>query len=338
MLTAYKNKAVNRILEGQITLEDPPEILWVELTSNCNLRCVMCPNSILLNKEGHYIEPDLFKRAMDQAAEFDPFVALFLGGESLMHKDVGELLSYSKKAGLSKVHLATNATLMDEAKAQMILDSGIDLLTFSFDGYDKQTYERARVGAKFEKTVANIERFLKMKASSGKDKPWTKMYSLDLDMKGEETFRPFLESFFGLGLNEYGVEQPGTFRGLFNDTKEFIPKLPGSEYFPCIWLWKSLAIHSSGRVVPCCADFDGELVLGDLREESILEIWNNDRVRAMRADMLEKQVAKYEICNHRCDSIWYETLDENGVPLEHSKERPRRINPQGKLIASQVIR
>lgn len=39
-----------------------------------------------------------------------------------------------------------------------------------------------------------------------------------------------------------------------------------------------------GRVVPCCYDFDGKIVLGDLRRESVAKVWNGEKYERFRGD------------------------------------------------------
>src|SRR5437870_6693437 len=59
--------------------------------------------------------------------------------------------------------LSTNATILDEACAARVLDSPLEQITLSFDGFKKETFEFYRKGAKFEKVRDNFVRFARMK-------------------------------------------------------------------------------------------------------------------------------------------------------------------------------
>ena len=59
--------------------------------------------------------------------------------------------------------MSTNATLLDDKRSDMLLDSGLDYLILAFDGATKETYEKYRVGAEFERTREYILNFLKKK-------------------------------------------------------------------------------------------------------------------------------------------------------------------------------
>jgi hypothetical protein len=56
--------------------------------------------------------------------------------------------------------------------------------------------------------------------------------------------------------------------------------------FPCYRQWLTFTALWDGRVALCCADFDGRVILGDLRTSSIREIWNGEPYRKVRREHL----------------------------------------------------
>ena len=112
-----------------------PVKMWVEPTNTCNLKCVMCPQSCDETpfKRG-FMEFSLFRKIIDEAKDFVFDINLHHSGESLLHPDIIEMIRYAKQAGIyTRMH--TNATKLDEKKAQGILDAGLDFLSFSFLTY-----------------------------------------------------------------------------------------------------------------------------------------------------------------------------------------------------------
>ncbi|MBI4568734.1 MAG: SPASM domain-containing protein [Planctomycetes bacterium] len=327
---AYADDAISLILERRLTVERRPKILWVELTNKCNYACVMCPNAAdVTQKRGFtFMSRDLFRKVVDEAASFDPFFAIFLGGESMLHPHLFEMIRYGKERGLSKIHLVTNGSMLTEKRCAETLDSNLDLLTFSFDGYDRKTFEYARIGGSFDEVTANIRRLLRMKKARGLSKPYTKIYALDLHHEGDAKFAAFFESFRDDGLNEYGVEKPGHWAGRFLGTDRFIAPENGPRFFPCHYLWKSLSILADGTVVPCCADFEGQLPIGDAHAETLLEVWNGPRLKAMRESHLAARVDRYGLCA-KCDVVWHHAVDERGVPaaLADPRRPVVKLNP-----------
>ena len=149
-----------------------PFRLWVEPTSHCNLRCIMCPNKDLPREQKGFMDWTLYRKIIDEASEYVFDIHLLHRGESLLHPDFFKMAQYAHDKGLT-VKFHTNGTLLDEEKAYKLINSGIDQFSFSFDGYQKETYERIRVGGSFEKTVNNIVRFLEIKKKLKAKKPYT---------------------------------------------------------------------------------------------------------------------------------------------------------------------
>ena len=195
-----------------------PYRLWIEPTSKCNLKCIMCPNKSLEPHQIGMMEFELFKKIIDEAKHYVHDVNLHHRGESLLHKKLTEMIRYASKNGvISKLH--TNATLLTEKKATNIIESGLDLISFSFDGFDQQTYERYRVGANFEKTINNILRFLKIKSNLKKKKPFTVLEVIDFS-KNDKNYEfgdlySLKKKFNDLKLNRFVVKKPHNFGGNF---------------------------------------------------------------------------------------------------------------------------
>ena len=61
------------------------------------------------------------------------------------------MIRITREAGI-RTGMSTNATLLDDKRADMLFDSGLDYLILAFDGATKETYQKYRVGAEFERT------------------------------------------------------------------------------------------------------------------------------------------------------------------------------------------
>jgi radical SAM protein with 4Fe4S-binding SPASM domain len=288
-----------------------PIRLWIEPTSFCNLKCVMCPNKDLDRKDKGYMPLELFRKIVDEARSFVHEANLIHRGESLLHPDFFDMIRYAHDAGIvTKLH--TNGSLLDEAKSRALLEAGLDQLTFSFDGYDKATYESIRVNACFEKTVANILRFLEIKKELGLKKPTTILELIDFPdvykNVGAEDKKLFLARFRGLALDRIRVKEMHNWAGEIGGVKR------GRRYGPCTFLWASLIIFWDGAVLPCTQDFFGDLTVGNVKDSTLAEIWNNDRMSALRRKAVGKDIADLKPCS-ACDRPWRSTF--LGVPREY---------------------
>ncbi|MDD8014098.1 MAG: radical SAM protein [Acidobacteriota bacterium] len=288
-----------------------PIRLWVELTSHCNLKCEMCPNKELEREEKGYMDFGVFRKIVDEASSFAYEVHLYHRGESLIHPEISVMTEYAHKAGLfTKLH--TNATLLDEGRSRALIQSGLDHLSFSFDGYDKSTYEKIRVNADFEKTTRNILRFLEIKRELGSRKPYTVFEIINFPdlykTVSPEVKKEFIVRFRGLPLDKLEVKEMHNWAGEIGGPGR------GKKYSPCTFLWASLIILWDGAVLPCTQDFHGYLNLGNVREKSLAGIWNGDRLASLREKALRGDISDLETCS-RCDRVWRKQF--LGVPKEY---------------------
>jgi radical SAM protein with 4Fe4S-binding SPASM domain len=271
----------------------------------------MCPNKDLDRKDKGYMPLEVFRKIVDEARTFIHEANLIHRGESLLHPDFFDMVRYAHDAGIvTKLH--TNASLLDESKARALLDAGLDQLTFSFDGYDKATYESIRTNACFEKTVANILRFLEIKKELGRKKPTTILELIDFPdvykKVGKEDRERFLAGFRGRSLDRIRVKEMHNWAGEIDGIRK------GRRYGPCTFLWASLIIFWDGAVLPCTQDFFGANALGNVKDASILEIWNNDRMVRLREKILARDTADLEACS-KCDRLWRRQI--LGIPREY---------------------
>lgn len=277
-----------------------PIRLWIEPTSHCNLRCVMCLNKNLAKSEKGFMDFSIFKKIIDEASLFAHDINLFHRGESLLHPEIFRMIKYAKKKGLY-TRLNTNATLLNEERSRQILDSGLDFLSFSFDGYEKKVYEDIRIGADFDKTLNNILAFLSRKKELAKSAPYTTFTIIEFsdcsfdEMKGKIK-KNFMKRFNSLPLERFVIRKPHNWAGEY-DTKESNSN-KGSIY--CTFPWYSLTIFWDGSVLPCPQDFHGKLTLGNVRDSSLLQIWNGPREILLRENLSGQQYKNIVPCS-TCD-------------------------------------
>src|SRR5262245_33819692 len=269
---AYRQKKVSGV--------PLPIRLWIEPTPYCNLKCPMCPQSdekiTEVTKGKTLMDFDLYKRIIDEAAGHVYDINLAHRGESIFHKGLPDMIRYASDKGI-KTRLHTNATLLNEKWSNALLDSGLDLLSFSFDGFQKEPYEKIRIGSNFEKTLGNILQFLRMKKERKAKKPFTVFQVIELNgnTAGKEEF---IKQFDGLPLDQLYIKKPHNWGGIVTGNPIIDQQCHRESYSHCSFLWYSLTILWDGHVTPCPQDFFQELVLGDLPKHSIREIWDGKRL------------------------------------------------------------
>ncbi len=296
--------------KGSINVSGLPLALWIEPTNACNLKCLMCPNSLSDKKRLGYMDMDMYKRIIDEAKDFIKYIVLCISGESLLHKNLPEMIEYAHNANI-KTTLSTNASLLTPQLSRRILEAGLDGIYFSFDGCSAEIYEKIRFGSNFNRTLMNIVNFLEIKKELGK-KTVAELQILIMDEEGKRDYEQnivrFRQTFEDLPLNLIQTRQPSTWGSNLSSTNKFEFKKLGQNYSPCSYLWCSMFILWNGNSVACCSDFFAENVLGKFPEQSLKNIWNGEKYQLFRKAMIEKEYVNYFKTCKNCDSLWSENI------------------------------
>jgi radical SAM protein with 4Fe4S-binding SPASM domain len=222
------------------------------------------------------------------------------------------MIVYAGQRGI-RTRINTNATLLSNSTAKELINAQLDIITFSFDGYDAETYEANRPNACFEKSLGNILGFLAMKKELGSAKPFVGLEVMEIADKSSEVFakerRAFLKQFEGLPLDKFILRRQHNWAGMI-DTGRQAP----STRIACPLLWHALVVFWDGRVLPCPQDFFGALELGNANEQGIMEIWNGFELRQLRREMANPNTLSRHPCVE-CDRIMRRTFA--GVPTDY---------------------
>lgn len=292
--------------KGSRVLPYLPSAVWIEPTNVCNLKCIMCPNSVIEQRNKGFMDMVLYQKIIDEIKNFATYVILCISGESLLHKDFSKMVKIAKQNGLA-VYLSTNATVLTRGLSRRILEAGLDWVNFSFDGCTKEIYEKVRIGANFEKTLRNVIDFLEIKKEL-KAKTQAEIQILVMDKKGEKNYQEnvenFSQNFKNLPLDYIQKRQPSTWGKFLAKTKKYEFKELGDEFSPCSYLWSSLHILWNGQVVACTSDFFGDNILGKFPEQSLKKIWNDKPMINFRDAMITGPYLKYNPNCESCDSLW----------------------------------
>lgn len=243
---------------------------------------------------------DLFRKIVSEAANLIKHIRLHFMGEPLLHPNLLEMIDLCSSSGIRTL-LSTNATLLDGAMSKKLLRSGLSTLIISFDGVKKNSYEKIRRGANFENIEYNVLRFFQKRESLGRIGPDIYLNIIETKITKDELpeFRKRWEKFkddkLFINKKEFTdwAEQVPNFKNLkieHNDRQNI--------RLPCDILWLETTILQDGKVVPCCRDFDGTTILGDVNNKSIKSIWNGKEIRWLRSKHLEGRQDEISLCKN----------------------------------------
>jgi len=142
---------------GGPTENHRPRLIFWELTTGCNLRCIHCRASATELMSPDDLGFEECCRIIDEVAEYAPFILVLSGGEPLWRTDVYDIARRAASKGI-RVALATNGTLIDAAVARRIKEAGIVRVSISLDGADAATHDsfRGHPGS-FEAAIAGLK-------------------------------------------------------------------------------------------------------------------------------------------------------------------------------------
>ncbi len=120
-----------------------PRLVFWELTTGCNLRCVHCRASAQELASPHDLSTSEALRVVDDVSSYARPILVLSGGEPLFRKDIFEIASHATERGLL-VALATNGTLLSPEVAVRLKRSGVRRVAISLDGADEKTHDKFR--------------------------------------------------------------------------------------------------------------------------------------------------------------------------------------------------
>ncbi|MFE9692076.1 radical SAM protein [Micromonospora sp. NPDC005806] len=160
-----------------VAVDDPPlpTNLQLEVTSACNLRCLMCLVRYRppVNKLAGAMRPELFHRLVEDLPALRRLTLQGLG-EPLLSPYLMEMIAAAVERDIY-VGFNTNATLLTRRRAEELVASGVDWMHVSLDGAHAEAYQRVRDGADFDTVVANLAGLVAAKRAGGSDTPWLRV-------------------------------------------------------------------------------------------------------------------------------------------------------------------
>lgn len=273
----------------------PPRLL-VEITTECNSLCKMCPRNYLTREKKH-MESALFKKVIDEISKYaNDGLWLYNLGESLTHPDFFSLLDYVQNyPQIRPLWLSTNGMLLTEKVSEKILDSKLDYLNFSLNALDEETYKKISPRLDFQSVVANLHNFIRMKKRRKQRKPFIRVQIIDQPVAHHQ-IQQFKEE-WGPKADIISINILEKFTGQSSiRTKQ---KIINKNKFKCTRItWGFLYVYSNGEVTICGADINGDMSLGNVKNMTIKEMWDSDKHDEMVEKISCGDVDDYPICQN----------------------------------------
>jgi len=291
-----------KMFESKLSAE--PHLHQIEPTNHCPYSCLICPRSYKMNRILGFMNTCLFEKVIAEVGTYSPQtktkeIELFHFGESLLHPEIAEMVGYVSGNGLKGV-LSVNAPEMFPELMRRVLTNKPYKIIISLDGYDNESYKRIRgENADFVLAVRNIIELISIHKELKSETILTvRMIEFSLNDQHVEEFRKFwADKEIGVEIREFfpWSEKEMISLGKF---KKFPP------FMPCPFPWQYLVVQWDGSVVACCRDYNSENILGNAKEQTLLEIWNGEKLKILREKLKNADYRNLDNC-HECMEIYY---------------------------------
>ena len=219
---------------------------------------------------------DLYKKLVDECAKNNLYsIRLSWRGEPTMNPYLIEMIQYAKTNGIKEVSFLTNGLKLEHEYSKELVLSGLDYISISIDGINK-AYEKIRKPAKFDDVVNKIKKLKELRDKSGCGYPRIKVNTIWSSVKDDvKEFKKIFEP----------ITDIISFNPDYDYSEEEIHHNPD---FICQYPWQRITIMWDGNVPMCISDWQGNLIIGDVNRQSIMEIWRGEKMQAIRRSHLER--------------------------------------------------
>jgi radical SAM protein with 4Fe4S-binding SPASM domain len=211
---------------------------------------------------------ELFHKIIKEGKEITKaFFVPFLNGEPFLFKRIWEWLDYMRDQRV-RVHIYTNAEFMDVDK--LVKYPNISVICCSLNATTKETYNKVVRGPDYDKVVKNIKDLIK----KAPHKVYVSMVIVETNQHEVKSFKKM--------WGKHAIF--GEFKNWGGEIHDKLEKT--GKRVPCYSLLNCITILWDGRVVPCCLDYDGKQILGDVNQNTLQEIWHKSQwMRNCHRDM-----------------------------------------------------
>lgn len=280
-----------------------PSIIYLEPTNACNANCLFCPRQTMTRRVG-FMDVELYRRIVDQVVELGPSeLRLFHYGEPMLHPDLAEMIRYAHEKNLV-ARFQTNGLALTRERIHALLEAGMNYIGVSVNGLTARDYETMRPGHSFETLTSNLMLLREEVQAYGKkchihlnahvDRQ--EIQERDADIRAfKKHWLTVADSLSISGLSLYDRISILR-RGEVTPTAlAELTRAPDATVL-CAEPFDRLVVKWDGRVSPCCADFDGQMLIGDLTAQSLRDVWNGTALERLQTEVRERRYAALPVC------------------------------------------
>jgi MoaA/NifB/PqqE/SkfB family radical SAM enzyme len=318
----------NFILEQfELFRSKEPTVYNIETTNACNMKCKMCPRTTKMDRPIVTIEKETFESVLKQlkpwsGKEWDTWVEFVKNsykiyeddqsenhfflyiipkviqlhgyGDPLLDKNMPDYIKLMNEQGFYS-YFSCNPANIDIQSTIKMFENGLSYIKYSIESVDDEKHREIRGDASnFSESYSKICELLDLKK---KHNYQTTIIITMLDLNHswqQEEFIKLRDLFKNMDVYIYlKSEDQQWYRKEYHGTNS----VHWSEI--CRHPWMSMTVKSNSDIAMCMEDYNNEIVLGNARKNSLVDIWNGKKYNQFRIDHLE--LTRGIKCTEECD-------------------------------------
>ncbi|MEO8853230.1 MAG: radical SAM/SPASM domain-containing protein [Ginsengibacter sp.] len=314
----FSSYQITRLIKKPVQWGLPVSISF-EPTTSCNLKCPECPSGLReFTRPRGMLKKDFFFKTIDEIHKDILYLIFYFQGEPYLNKNFLEMVSYASSKGLYTA-TSTNGHFLTDEMAKKTVESGLDRLIISLDGTTQEVYQQYRREGNIDKVIEGARNIVKWKKELKSKTPFV-FFQFLVVKPNEHQIEDVKKLAKEVGVVEVRFKTAQVY-DYENDPNQLIPENEKYSRYKkgaegkhtaknklqnhCWKLWQANVITWDGMVVPCCFDKDATHRLGNLKNESFKEIWQNKKYKQFRQDITSSR-KNIDICANCSEglSVW----------------------------------
>ncbi len=293
----YAKKAIEALNRPEITAPKVPEFpnqVVIENSSICNLNCVMClPKKS--TREKSMIDEGLLDHVLSQFKDLGlTYTEFHTINEPLLHPKLDRLLTICRKYNI-KVGISTNGLLIKERLEILNEFSDIIGISVSIDGATRETYNKIRQGGEFNDLIDNLNALEEAQIIKEGKFPRVQVALSNLNIFEAGLFFETFKMIKPYNIRFTLLNCLAADNSVFKEQKfALYDKYKAKEACPLPFV--SMFVLNNGKVTVCCRDFHESLIVGNINDNTLLEIWNGQKIKEIRNAHRSGKLDGHPVC------------------------------------------
>ncbi len=237
------------------------------------------------------------------------YLIFYFQGEPYINPDFLDMVDYASSKGLYTI-TSTNAHFLTDENARRTIESGLDRLIISIDGTTQDVYGNYRVQGDLDKVIDGAKRVVYWRDKLKSKTPHL-IFQFLVVRQNEHQIPEIYTLARSIGIDEVKLKSIQVY-----DYENGHPLLPENQTYSryhkgkdgkyalkhklinhCWKLWHANVITWDGKIVPCCFDKDAKYKLGDLEQDTFIDIWKGGAYNNFRKNIMAGR-NKIDICQN----------------------------------------